>query len=87
MRSDLVSDAELDRAKQHLMGVHEVGLQRNGARAGVIALDAAYGLGADRYLRYPDEIAAVTPAQVQEVARRVIDFQRSALTIVGPGSP
>ena len=49
-----------------------------------MALDAAYGLGADRYLRYADEIAAVTPAQVQEIARRVIDFQRSALTIVGP---
>ena len=49
-------------------------------RAGVMALDAAYGLGADRYLRYPDEIAAVTAEQVQEVARRVIDAQRSART-------
>jgi zinc protease len=84
VRDEKVSLHELERARQHLMGVHEVGLQRNGARAGVIALDVAYGLGPDRYLRYADEIAAVTPEQVQEVARRVIDFDRSALAVVGP---
>lgn len=84
VRDERVSTAELDRAKQHLMGVHEVGLQRNGARAGVMALDAAYGLGPDRYLRYADEVGAVTPEQVQAVAARVIDFEKSALVVVGP---
>ena len=84
VRSELVSPSELDRAKQHLIGVHEVGLQRNGARAGVMALDSAYGLGADRYLRYADEVNAITVQQVQAVAERVIDFQRSALAVVGP---
>jgi zinc protease len=84
VRDELASPAELERAKQHLMGVHEVGLQRNGARAGVMALDATYGLGADRYLRYADEVNSVTAEQVQQVAARVIDFQKSALTVVGP---
>ena len=84
VRDERVSAGELLRAKEHLMGTHEVGLQRNGARAGVMALDAAYGLGADRYLRYADEIAAVTAEQVQDVARRLIDFDKSALAIVGP---
>jgi len=84
VREGLVSEAELSRAKQHLMGTHEVGLQRNGARAGVMALDAAYGLGAERHLRYGDEVSAVTAQQVQDVARQVIDFQRSALVVVGP---
>ena len=40
MRDELVSDAELDRAKEHLIGTHDIGLQRNGARAAVIALES-----------------------------------------------
>ncbi|MGV3624494.1 MAG: M16 family metallopeptidase [Archangium sp.] len=84
MRDELVSDAELSRAKEHLIGTQGIGLQRNGARAGVMALDVCYGLGADAYRKYADEIAAVTPEDVREVARRVIDFERSALAVVGP---
>jgi zinc protease len=75
---------ELARAREHLIGVHEVGLQRNGARAATIALDACYGLPADGYLHYADEISAVTPERVLAVARKVIDFSRHALVVVGP---
>lgn len=81
---DLVSDAELSRAKEHLIGTQGIGLQRNGARAGVMALDACYGLGADAFLRYPEEIAAVTAADIRDAAQRVIDFKREALAVVGP---
>ncbi len=83
LRETLVSDAELSRAREHLVGTHEIGLQRNGARAGMIALDAAYGLGAENWLKYSDEISAVTAAEVREVAAKVIDFERSALVVVG----
>jgi zinc protease len=84
VREERVTPAELDRARQHLMGGHEIGLQRNSARAGVMALDATYGLGAERYQRYADEISAVTADAVREVAQRVIDFEKSALAVVGP---
>ncbi|MFZ5446954.1 MAG: M16 family metallopeptidase [Myxococcota bacterium] len=84
LTEDLVSEPELARAREHLIGTQGIGLQRNGARAGVMALDACYGLGADAFLRYPQEIAAVSAEDVREVARRVIDFDRSALVIVGP---
>jgi len=83
LRETLVSEAELSRARENLIGTHEIGLQRNGARAGMIALDAAYGLGAEHWLTYSDEISAVTAAEVREVAARVIDFERSALVVVG----
>jgi zinc protease len=83
-REELVSDAELSRAKEHLIGTQSIGLQRNGARAGVMALDACYGLDPQGYLKYPEEIAALTADDVREAARRVIDFDRSALSIVGP---
>ncbi len=81
---ELVSDAELARAKEHLIGTQGIGLQRNGARAGVMALDACYGLGADAFLKYPEEIAAVTAEDIRSAARRVIDFEREALAVVGP---
>lgn len=84
LREDLVSDAELSRAKEHLIGTQSIGLQRNGARAGVMALDACYGLGADAFLKYPEEIAAVTAEDIRSAAQRVIDFQREALAVVGP---
>jgi zinc protease len=61
LKQSVPNAEELARAREHLIGVHEVGLQRNGARAGTIALDACYGLPAEGYLRYADEIAAVTP--------------------------
>ncbi len=81
---DLITDAELSRAKEHLIGTQGIGLQRNGARAGVMALDACYGLGAEAFLRYPEEIAAVTAEDIRSAAQRVIDFKREALAVVGP---
>ncbi|MBX5482634.1 MAG: insulinase family protein [Myxococcaceae bacterium] len=85
LRDERISDDELLRAKRHLVGAHEIGLQRNGARAGLIALEYLYGLGADALERYASEVFAVTARDVQEVAQRVIDFDREALAIVGPG--
>jgi zinc protease len=84
VRDELVSPEELERTKQHLIGTNEIGLQRNGARAALLALDTCYGLGLENFLHYSDNISAVTAEQVREVARRVIDFDHSALAIVGP---
>jgi zinc protease len=84
VRDEPVPEEELARARQHLIGTHEIGLQRNGARAALMALDAAYGMGMDNFLHYAERVAAVTAEDVRAVARRVIDFERSALAIVGP---
>jgi zinc protease len=84
LRDAPAGDAELARAREHLIGVHEIGLQRNGARAATMALDALYGLGAEAYRRYADEVAAITARDVQAVAQRVLDFDRCALSVVGP---
>ena len=84
VRDEKISTAELRRAQHHLIGSHEIGLQRNGARAALLALDQCYGLGLDNFLHYAERISSVTAEQVQEVARRVIDFDRSALAVVGP---
>jgi zinc protease len=79
-----VSPAELDRAKAHLVGTHEIGLQRNAARAALLALDGAYGLGLDNFEHYDERIQAVTAEDVLRVARRVIQLERAVLAVVGP---
>ncbi|RJS17451.1 insulinase family protein [Corallococcus sp. H22C18031201] len=84
VRDEPIPDAELLRAKRNLIGAHEIGLQRNGARAALLALDTCYGLNQENFLHYADRVAAVTPEEVRDVARKVIDFNRSALAIVGP---
>lgn len=84
LRETKVRREELERAKEYLIGSHEIGLQRNGARAAVMALDELYGLGAQHYQRYAQDIAAVTEEDVLRVAQKVIDFNRSALAHVGP---
>lgn len=79
-----VSDEELLRARRYLVGTQQIGLQRNGARAATMALDTCYGLGPQKYLRYAEEIEAVTAEDVLEVARRVLDFDKETLVVVGP---
>ncbi len=83
-RDEKISPSELARAQQHLIGTHEIGLQRNAARAALLALDHCYGIGLENFLRYAERISSVTADEVQAIARRVIDFDRSALAVVGP---
>ncbi|MER2561198.1 MAG: pitrilysin family protein [Myxococcaceae bacterium] len=79
-----VGDDELLRARRYLVGTQQIGLQRNGARAATMALDACYGLGPEKYVRYADEMESVTADDVLEVARRVLDFGKETLVTVGP---
>jgi zinc protease len=84
VREELLSPAEMSRAKENLIGSHEIGLQRAGARAALLALDNCYGLGLEGFLHYAERISQVTAEEVREVARRVIRFDQSALGVVGP---
>jgi zinc protease len=84
VRDERAPEAELARARQHLIGTNEIGLQRNASRAALLALDSCYGMGLENFLHYSERIAAVTAEDVREVARRVIDFDHSALAVVGP---
>jgi zinc protease len=83
-RAEPPSAAELQRAQRHLIGTHEIGLQRNGARAAVLALDHCYGLGNAPFLHYAEEIMAVTAENVRSAAERVLQFEHSAQVVVGP---
>jgi zinc protease len=84
VRQEPVSAAELERAKQHLVGTYEIGLQRNGARAAVLALDTCYGLGLDNFLHRAEHVMAVTTEDVLAAAQRIIAPERWVTAVVGP---
>lgn len=79
-----VSEAELDRARNYLIGAHAIGLQKNASRAGVLALDEAYGLGIENHKHHAERILAVDAAAVQGVAQRLLRFDRAVLGVLGP---
>ncbi|MBS2022999.1 MAG: insulinase family protein, partial [Deltaproteobacteria bacterium] len=83
-RDELLSAAELDKAKTHLIGAQAIGLQRASARAALFAFDECYGLGAEASLEYPAQIAAVTADAVREAARELLEPSREVIALVCP---
>jgi len=73
---------EIARAKAYLIGTQAVSLQRFGAQASLLSLDALYGLGATWHLDYDDRIASVTVDDVKRVAKRVIRLDAPVIAVV-----
>src|SRR3990170_4381775 len=81
---DGITNDELKRAKNYLVGNFEIGLQQNSSQAAKIAFDELYGIGWDEYTRYPEQIYSVTSEDVMRVARKYIDLDKYTLVIVRP---
>ena len=86
VREEPITAAELDRARTHLIGTHAISLQRNSARAAVMAFDECYGLGADASSHYAERIAAVSAVEVMNAAQRILQPSRETIALVAPGS-
>lgn len=84
IRQDGLTQAELDRNKRQIVGGFEIDLQRAAARAANLAFNDRYGLGYQEYKEYPKRVLAVTREEVIEVARRILDPQKSALAVCRP---
>ncbi len=84
LHADGVTQEEVDRAKVYLMGNHDIGLQKYGARAMSFALDELYGFGFRRSLAYSDHIAKVTLEDVNEFVARYLKKDQSLVAITKP---
>ncbi len=77
-----IAPEELDRARAYLIGSQAVSLQPFGTQATLLSLDELYGLGPTWHTSYADRISAVTPRDVERVARRIIVLDSSVVAVV-----
>jgi zinc protease len=85
-RNDLIDDDELTLATNYLVGVFPIRFETTAAIAGALAALARYGLPEDFYDTYRDNMRAVTPRDVQRVAREHLDPGVLQLVLVGDAS-
>ena len=82
-----VTDAELTRAKNYLLGSHESDMQRGDAQAMTMALMQLYGVGYDDFLKYPEAVESVTASDIQSLASTLLDPEHLLSVIVGRKAP
>lgn len=75
---------EVDDAKKFLLGSLPFKLASNEDVAMQMLMIERYGLGFDYLEKYREAVAAVTPADVQAVAKKYLDPKRLVIVAVGP---
>jgi zinc protease len=84
LRSELVSNEELEDAISYLTGVLPLALETHDGVASTLLAIEEFDLGLDYLDRYPDIIAAVSRDQVLEAARSHLDPERLAIGVASP---
>ncbi|MFO0805893.1 MAG: pitrilysin family protein [Gemmataceae bacterium] len=78
------SAQEVDDAKKYLLGNLPFKFTTMGAVAGQLLAAEQYGLGFDFLEKYRKEVEAVTPADVQAVAKKYLNPKALTIVAVGP---
>jgi len=78
-----VTSEELADSQANYIGRLPLSLESNGGVAGALLNLERYDLGLDYYLRYPDLINAVSPAEILETARQYLHPDRLAVATAG----
>ncbi len=81
-----VSAAEMEAAKGYLVGSFPVQIETAAQVASQVAITRLLGLPIEALLRYRERISAVTPADVQRVAREHVDPGAARIVVVGDAS-
>jgi zinc protease len=83
MRDDPVPAAELQDAQRSMTASFALSLENPSELLNLYVVRQMYGFPADYWDRYSDRIMAVTPAQVQTVARKYLDPTKLQIVAVG----
>jgi zinc protease len=86
IQNDLVTPAELQEAKDYLVGSFPLKMDTHGKLAGFLISQEFFGLGTDYFEKYRGWINRVTPQDVQRVARQYLDPDHFVLVAVGKQS-
>lgn len=79
-----VLPAELDRAKQSLIGGQAIDSQHHSTQATQLAMSDVYGLDFDNFLAFEDRVRAVTAESIREVFTDLLRDNPPVISIVGP---
>ncbi|HEY1191522.1 MAG TPA: pitrilysin family protein [Gemmata sp.] len=83
LRDEAPTDQEVEDAKKYLLGSLPFKFTTLSGVAGELLAAERYGLGFDFLERYRKEVAAVTPADVQAMAKKHLDPKTFVLVAVG----
>lgn len=83
MRDERVPADEFEDAQRSLTASFALSLENPATLLNLYIVRQLYNFPVDYWDRYTDRIAAVTPAQVQEVARKYLDPKRLQIVAVG----
>jgi zinc protease len=84
LRTEGLTEAELNRAKAKIIGQRKISRQDLGSLAMTAALDELYGLGYEHSDHEEAQYSAVTLDEVKTVARKYLRPEAVAVAIVGP---
>ena len=85
IRDEPVGDGELDAARRYLCGAFPMGASSLGGMASLVTTRWLNGLPEDVWETFVPRIAAVSVADVQAAARRVVRPEHGVLVVVGTG--
>lgn len=77
---------ELERAKNYLIGRHDIELQKTSTLCAAFTYDGLYGIPVDETFQYPEKIQAVTSDKIQKLAKKIFG-QNHVISLVGPTNP
>lgn len=81
-----VPDSEIIRAKNYLIGRHDIDLQRNSAITAGILFDEVYDVDYTETFRYAERLSSVTSEQVQKLAQSLF-VQPAVISAIGRECP
>ena len=82
LRQKEVSEVELERAKNFILGKHAIAMQSYGEQASAMALDELFDVGYGSIFNYAKDIMAVTSKDIIDVANRYFIDEKENVAIV-----
>lgn len=86
LRDETVSAEELDNAKRSIVGSFALSLEQPQVLLQNIVTQKLYDLPADYWDTYPQKVAAITPADIKNIAQKYIDLDHLQVVAVGDAS-
>jgi predicted Zn-dependent peptidase len=86
LRDEPVPAEELENAKRAIVGSFALSLEQPGTLLNNIVTQKLYNLPADYWDTYPQKVAAITAADVQNAAKKYLDLGRLQIVAVGDAS-